>query len=276
MVIRLALFFLLFLFSINAKEDSLLLKKVRNIVYEDNYNLYNGLIKKIFAVEGEFYKDDKIDLLKVVKTLKSNGLLTLFFDKPQKIKINFKTAPNPILAVKIITDALNSSGFYGYLVLEAIQNYDEFSYSIYLKSEYAPNPIILDEAFKKSGVNINDFIRLGKKEWLYYLDISNSYLNIEKLSLNTIYDLNVGMEAFWFNISDGKEMLIKSKGRNTWYPHIAVYSKELKLLKLYRMNKITENLNISLSDEAYYLKISDIYKLSNIKDGLKLFLKDGK
>ncbi|MCD4668686.1 MAG: hypothetical protein K8R44_08920 [Sulfurimonas sp.] len=257
-------------FSNEFAEDSLLIQKVKTFVSEDSFVKNKDFIKLIFSPEGNYYRQDRVDVVRVVQTLKENGLLNLFFDKPQELKLSFKTNGSPLFFVKVMGDTLRNIGYYRYVTKESNLNNSGFTWVISLNAEYATDPLILQQELNKSGCSVVDIYRLETNNWEYSIDMSRGYLNVATLEDSNELKLKRSLYAHWLNVSDIKTLKIKSSMRDRWYPHITYYDKQLHLLKVIKKDVKTRTLSLVIPEDAKYIKISDIYTLKNVKDNLVL------
>lgn len=250
--------------------ENLLTQKIQSFISEDDYYSNEKFIKLIFSPEENFYRQERIDVVKVVQTLKENGLLNLFFEKPQELQLSFKTSGSPLFFVKIMGDTLRNIGYYRYVTMESNLDASAFTWTIALKSEYATDPLILQEELQKSGCAIIDITRNTKDDWEYSIDISQGNLNIETLKSKEELKLQRSLYAHWLNVSEIKKLKIKSSFRDHWFPKITYYDKQLHLLKVFKKDKRTRTLFLKIPNNATYIKIDDMYTLKNVKDKLVL------
>lgn len=262
----------IFLFLTNAIFANILQDSIKSLVNEDTYKKHYRLFKKIFQNEEEFLiTENRVDILKVIKTLKENGLLNLFFTSPKKNYITFKTNANPLFFMKLIEDNLRNLGYS--LVYTQSVNYDEiFEWKIYFVSEYTLDPELFTRFLEKSGCEVLEIKRLNESSWDYFINIDNAYLNVKKLVLKEKTRLKRPLNDYWLNVSEGSKISIASFGGNRWYPKISVFDKNLHLLKVYKKDEKTDWLVFHLPAGAYYIKISDSYTLNNLKYGLRVTL----
>ncbi len=257
-------------FSNEFAEDSLLIQKVKTFVSEDSFVKNKDFIKLIFSPEGNYYRQDRIDVVRLVQTLKENGLLNLFFDKPQELKLSFKTNGSPLFFVKVMGDTLRNIGYYRYVTKESNLNNSGFTWVILLNAEYATDPLILQQELNKSGCSIVDIYRIDTNDWEYSIDMSRGYLNVTTLEDSNEFKLKRSPYAHWLNVSNIQTLKIKSSWRDRWYPYITYYDKQLHLLKVIKKDVKTRTLSLVIPEDAKYIKISDIYTLKNVKDNLIL------
>lgn len=263
---------LLFHFAYSAEIDEDPLEtKIKSFLSEKAYAQNKDFIHVIFEPRSAFYIKERVDAVKVIQTLKENGLLNLFFTSPQDFRLNFRTSGFPLFFVKIMEDTLQNIGYFRYVTTASNFDTSEFVWSIDLRSEYATDPLILQNELQKSGCNIIDVSRDSQKEWTYTIDITNGYLNVVTLHADEEVHVKRSLYAQWLDVSKIRSLKIKSSRRNRWYPYIAYYDASLHLLKLLKRERIYKQLTIKMPKNTKYIKISDMYTLKNVKDELRLY-----
>jgi len=269
-MVKKILFLLVFFLSLQANDKELLHQKIKEIVSLDSYEQNKAYIGIVFSPEDNFVKNGRVDIIKIVKTLKDNGLLDLFFDKPTEIELVFKTNGTPLFFVKILEDTLRNIGYYRFVTKSASYNNSEFNWDVGVVSEYATDPIILQKELAKSNCKIVDIKRETPTKWIYTIDISNASMDVKKLNNQEEVSLKRSLSPYWLNISKIRKLHVISRGRNNWYPDISFFDAMLHLVKVIQIDKKTKNLNLKMPKTAKYIKISDIYTMKNIKDRLVL------
>jgi hypothetical protein len=247
--------------------------KIKSFLDEKTYTENKKFIDVIFNPPEEFYLNDRVNAVRVIQTLKENGLLNLFFASPRELKLEFKTNSSPLFFMKIMEDTLRSIGYYRYVTNYSKMDSSEFSWEITLFAEYATDPIILDNALSSSGCSIVDIQRISIDKWIYTIDMTNGYLNTKKLQPNSEYKLKHSLDAVWLDISEISSLSVRSSIRNRWYPYLAYYDSSLHLLKLVKKENVVSKMRLDIPNNAKYLKITDNYNIKNIKD--ELILKSG-
>jgi len=283
-MVKILFTFLLLTFTLYAQEEPLLESQDELVVTEDplvvkiksflevsTYENNKEFIDVIFDPPAAFYESDRVDSVKVVQTLKENGLLKLYFKKPQELQLNFKTSGAPLFFVKLMGDTLRNIGYYRYVTRASHMDASEFTWNISLTSEYATDPLILEQELNKSGCKIIDIERNSSHEWTYVVDMTSGYLNIVKLQAKKKSRLKRSLYAHWINVSKIKSLTITSSRRNSWYPYIAFYDASLHLLKVVKEDEIYRKINLDIPRNTKYLKISDLYTLKNVRDELALY-----
>ncbi|MFT7860034.1 MAG: hypothetical protein ABXS93_03765 [Sulfurimonas sp.] len=256
--------------AVVVQEDALT-QKVKEFVSPNTYEENRAFIDAIFDPKSAFYKNDRVDSVKVIQTLQDNGLLDLFFKTPQEIRLNFRTNGSPIFFVKIISDTLTALGYYKYVTVASKRDASEFVWSVNLTSEYATDPLILQKELAKKMCEIVDIQRSSAKEWSYLIDISNARLNVKELESGENFTLKRSLYEHWLNVSKIKHLSIQSSHRNRWYPYIAYYDSSLHLLKVIKKDTIHKTLELTIPKNSAYVKISDLYTLKNIRDELVFY-----
>ena len=251
-------------------ESDLLSKKIKSFVGESVYENKRNFFDVIFEPQSSFFLNDKINVIKVVQTLKENGLLKLFFKTPKELTLHFKTSGSPIFFVKIMGDSLRNIGYYRYVTTSSNLSSSEFTWSIALTSEYATDPIVLQTQLKKVGCSIVEIYRKSATDWTYVVNMGQAILNLVQLENNKEVKLKHSLYAHWLNCSKIQKLQIKSTRRNNWYPYIAYYDASLHLLKVIKEDKKSSRILLDIPKEAQYMKIADLYTLKNVKDELIL------
>jgi len=269
-------FFIFIFLFVNIFSDELLDVKIKSFISEKEYIKNKDFIDIIFSPASNYYVQDRIDNVKIIKTLKENGLLNLFFDKPKELNLSFITSGSPIFFLKIMGDTLRDIGYYRYVTVSSNLNVSEFTWNISLNSEYATDPLILQQELLKRGCSIVDIERESSTRWSYSIDMSNGYLDVQKLYGFEQVVLKRSLYAHWLNIQEIENLYIKSSVRNSWYPYITYYDKSLHLLEVIKRDVRSKFIHLEIPPQAMYMKISDLYTLKNVKDPLILIPKNSR
>ena len=249
--------------------------KVRSLVGEKNFRLHANLIKIIFKNKQNFIKNGQINTIKVSKVLKENGLLKLFFNKPQDISVMFKTNQNPLFFMKLINDSLKSLGYYFFITKSAEKQNNIFQWEININTEYAIDPVIFAKELKKRGCIVTDLDRKSDIKWVYNIDMINSnILEAKYISDNEEIKLAKPIDDYWLRInSNAKKIKLSTHRLDNWFPYLAFYDKDLHVIEIFKKDERTREITINIPDGCKYITISDIYILNNIKRGLKVLVK---
>jgi len=257
-------------------QEDMLLSKIKDFLDEKSYNENREFIDVIFEPKSSFYKNERVNAVKVIQTLKENGLLKLFFPQPSELKLNFKTSGTPLFFIKIMGDTLRNIGYFRYVTTASHLDASEFEWKISLTAEYATDPLVLENELNKNNCRIIDIERKSATEWSYIIDISEGSLDIDSVENGNSFKLKRSLYAHWLNISQVKSLTIKSSRRNSWYPYIAYYDASLHLLEVIKKDKVFYKLKLNIPQNAKYIKISDLYTLKNVRESLLLFPRGSK
>jgi len=253
-----------------AEQKDLLQEKIKALIGQNAYARHIKFIKIIFSNEENYYMNDRVDVAKVIQTLKDNGLLDLFFKKPQEMHLTFQSSGYPLFFVKIMSDTLQSMGYYRFITDRAKQDESGFFWTIRLTSEYAIDPVLLKDALQKRGCDIVDIDRNSQINWSYHIDMKEAYLMLDELAPYQERVLKKSLYEHWVNVKSAKSLTIWSLKGNNWYPYVSIYDKELHLLKVYKRDRKTKKIKLELPEDTAYVKIADLYSLKNIKEGLRI------
>lgn len=268
--VLLALLLLSSLSFADIEQDRLLTEKIKTLINPNTYAKNSAYIEILFSPKSDYFINDRVNAVKVIQTLKDNGLLNLFFKKPSELTLRFKTNGSPLFFVKIMGDTLRNIGYYRYVTQESNLSNSEFTWTINLTSEYATDPLILQQELSKSGSQIVDIKRDSATDWTYVVDMRGGRLNVDSLQEGVELSLKRSLYSKWIDVSQVKKIKISSSSRNSWYPYIAYYDASLHLLKVEKHDRRKRELTLELNDNTHYIKISDIYSLKNIRDDLTL------
>ena len=257
-------------FAQEIDKHELLINKIKTFITPAKFEKNKAYINIIFSPEDEYFIQDRLDSVKIVQNLKENGLLNLFFKKPQELELSFKTNSSPLFFVKLIGDSLRSIGYYRYVTHSSSYNNSEFKWTITMLSEYATDPMILNKELSKRGSVIVDIVRNSANSWEYSVDISNAHLIVKKLDISQEITLKRSLYAYWLDVSGVMKLKILSSNRNDWHPYITYYDNSLHLLKVIKKSDKTRYISLKIPQSAKYIKISDLYTLKNVKEPLIL------
>jgi hypothetical protein len=276
-MVKLLLLFALLVSSVFSAEvksknqNDLVIEKVKSLISPATFAKDREFINIIFSPREDYYiSKERVDSVKVIQTLKENGILNLFFQTPRETNISFKTEGVPLFFVKIMSDSLRNIGYYRYVTKESLYSDSKFTWSISMLSEYATDPLILSQELKKSNCEIIDVVRESQTDWTYVIDMKNAKLNVATLEDSEEFRLKRSLYSYWLDVSKIDKIDITSSYRNDWYPYIAYYDKSLKLLRVIKIDEKRSRITLNMRENTHYIKISDIYSLKNIKDDLVL------
>jgi len=253
--------------------DERLDDKIRSLVGDAAYAENKAFIDIVFTPDTAFMENDRLDVVKIVGTLKENGLMNLFFDEPKQLELTFSTNGSPLFFVKLMGETLRSMGYYRYITDESRLDNSSFFWKIRLATEYATDPVILREELRKRHCDVIDIERESPTQWTYHIDMSQAHLALEPLQNGKEVSFNRSLEAHWLDVSQVASLTIYSLRGNNWYPYVVFYDSSMRLLKVYKRDRKTWEVTLRPPRDAAYVKLTDLYTLKNIKDGFKIVSK---
>jgi len=271
---KLILFCLLFFSFVKA---DLLQDKIENIMRSDDVTLHRNLLNVLFKDRDKFYMSsnhERLNLPKVLSTLKTNGLLNLKFNHPTTFHAVFVFYGHTIKSLKVINDTLKSIGYYYYNIDEIQKDGDALYYSIDFKTEYAIDPNILYGELIKSNAKLINIEKISQDNWKYFIDTRFSSLaNATKVPNNEKVKLDKPLKPYFLEINGARQLKIINHRLNHWYPYLVFYDENLNVLKVYKNESAFRNATFNIPAYTKFIKISDLYNLINIKRGISIILK---
>lgn len=243
---------------------------IKSYLGAKTYDANKAFINIIFHNPKQFFTSNKVDDIQVIKTLKNNGLLQLFYKHPKQLSVSFKTNGTPLFFIKLVSHALRSIGYYRYITKEVNSSLASFVWTIDFTSDYAIDPTILSGALNRLGCSIVNVSLTDKTFWHYQIDMQNAHLPSVKLQANLQINVSRPLYPPWFNVSSVKKIQITSNAGNSWYPYIVFYDKNLKILKIRKINKKIAQISLNIPKQSVYMQLDDLYTLQNISNGLQI------
>jgi len=256
-------------------KKELLDAKIISFIGEESYERNRDYIHINFKNVKSFYTKENINVVKVVETLEENGLLHLFFKEPQQYEMTFHSTGDPLFFVKLMGDALRDIGYYRYVTKESTNDGSGFEWKISLEAEYVTDPVLLRKELATRGCEIVDIVRNSATDWHYNIDTSKAHLKADKLTSGKTKKYKRLQYAKWLDVAHVKKISVKSHRANFWFPYIALYDSSLRLLKVIKKDEETKKLKFELPEETRYIRVSDLYTITNIRYGL-VFSPSGK
>jgi len=249
--------------------------KIANYIGKNEYMTQKKILQIVMGNHNKYILDNnKTDDIAILKALEKNGFMNLALSSPKKVIVTFQVDSAPLLFLKIINDSLNAIGFNFYITKKAIYDNKIFLWTISLDSEYLIDPVSLSEELKQYGCKIINVTKLDKLHWDYAISLDNAKIQSFHVVSESTYKLKKPIKPYWINIDpEVKSIFISSYPLNRWHPYIAFFDKQLKILKIYQNNQKEEKVNIEIPQNTKYILIDDKYTLSNIRSGLKIYIK---
>lgn len=245
--------------------------KVRNLIGSNNYQLNANFINKIFAKKNMYYTGGRLDIVKVVYALKSNGLLSSRFGQPKEVKLSFSARTSPVLLAKIGNDILASMGYSYFMVSRAKQSSGFSTMEFSFNTEHSPDiGIILDELGKR-GFACLDINRVGVQQWDYVLEVGEARLpNTKFLIKGSNLNLREPSGEYWIALNVGGNLTIQTLNFSKWNPRVVLYDQNLGIVDLVSDTGSVSTLKLKVPHGVKFMMITDYDNSENLKSGISL------
>jgi hypothetical protein len=238
--------------------------KVENVLGKEDYNKHINLINYIISKNLSYEE--------VLDELRINKLLKLNLGGQKYLDLTLVIENSSLKSFKIIKDSFKSLGYYKYLTKKLIIKSSVITWNVELKTEMAIDPTVLVKALKQNNSLVTDIIKEDENIWTYYIDNKNSKLSdVKSLILSDELTLKKALKAYLLEIDTNTNSLdIYSKAGNRWYPKVIFYDNELNILQSIQKDTFHRYLKVYVPYNTKYIKIDDLFSLSNIKRGMKI------
>ena len=248
--------------------------KIKNLIGDKNYKIHKNLIDNLTKNQNYFYTANGLNYSAILKMLKEQGLISLEFNAPKEVSITFVVKNNYKKALKILKETLNTLGYTYYFTDFFTNSNNTLKWKIRFKSDFMLDPYIFNNELNKTESQIIDIVKISNYEWLYKINVENSKLyNSIKIEKNEKVKLLKPLKPYLLYVNDAKELIVLSRKLNSWFPKLAFYSKELKVLGVVEKNRIYRGVKIKIPENTSYIKIDDSFTLLNIKRGLTIIVR---
>jgi hypothetical protein len=261
----------LFFASLHA---DLLDNKIKNLIGEKKYQVHKNLLESLTKERGNFYIGENLHYTPLLQILKNEGLIELDLGSPKDVSIKFLVDKSHKKGLKILKDTLSSLG-YTYYFTDYLKNVDDIlQWKIRFKSEFMLDPYMLNKELIKIESRITDISKISNSEWLYKINVENSKIyDSIKIEKNEKVKLLKPLKPYLLEIDEAKEIVIISRKLNNWFPKLAFFDKELKVLAVIEKTRMYRGVKIPIPQNTRYVKVDDSFTLLNIKRGLTVIVK---
>ena len=247
--------------------------KIRMLVDPESYQRHSKLLELIFKERERFYTENGPDILLIVETLKENGLLRIFHKTPRELTATFETRINPLFLIKALQDSLNDLGFNYYLTSAFEKSGERFLWRLSYKSQYAIDPVVLAGQLDRYGIRFYDISRDGD-DWYYHLSAPEPELSgSEPLDSREARRLINPSGEYWVRLrEEGRYLEVRTLSPGYWYPDVVFYDRYLNILKIYRKDRSTRGVRLTIPEDTRYIKVTDRFTVENLKHGIRIGL----
>lgn len=242
---------------------------------KEAYESQRNLVSILFKDDRDFedFEDGSIDLVKVLETLKDNGLLQLFFPETKSIEITFKANERPLLFLRVINESLQAMGYNYYLTKSISKDSSEILWKIGITTQHLVDPIIFAKQVQARGAKVVKIEREDEASWVYRIDTHGAKPQVSQFEHDVDIDLNKPIKPYWIDVSNASVMILLAKPADRWFPQIVFFDEALQIIEDVRMEDFKSRIQLTIPEHALFAKVEDRYSLDNIKRGLTLYLK---
>lgn len=260
---------LLFLFLSIFVYADILDDKIKILVDPKTFVRHQGLINVIFRDRSSFFLGENIDYVKVVETLKENGLLEIFYPHPRNLTISFVSTISSDMFASIITNILRDMG-YSYYITKFFKKDNFYIYwSINYVSDHVIDPVLFAKKLHSYNIKIHE---LSRKDNVWEYSLGSSMVTLadaKKVKRKDNFSmLNPGGE-YWLELHTRlKKLQVSNKSSSYWYPKVILYDKNFKIIEIFKRNVNRRGISLAISPKVRFVKIADLYSSNALKRGI--------
>lgn len=243
---------------------------VLGILGPSDYNTHKNLINHIFKNEQDFYINGKLDYSKITEELEKNNLLKTNSSVVSGTELSFSFNSNPKISFKNMNDILRAIGIQNYTTTTQTVIDNQLKWSIKVQTAAAINPLKISNELKNANCRVVDIKKEGKN-LSFYIDSSNaSVYKAESLVTQNELNLRRATKPHIIELGNIYRVNIESNSGNSWYPLVTFYDSAYNAIDVVEKYSLEKSLKLVVPSGAKFMKIDDIYALSNIKNGLTI------
>lgn len=271
------LFFLLLIFLQNLYAITLQ-EKIKALIPSSTYKSNENFIRKIFSDEKSFYTNKDFNIEKILKTLKSNGLLPLKLQKPSNVEISFRvnalsqTDSNPsfIFLNFATSNLLTNMGYKSFYTSKARKLDNQFLISYIINTESNLDPTILLANLAARGYITLDVQRYNDKDWIFDITLRRTSLTNTNAVQKGSKELTQINGKYWLSISGSGTLNITANNEVKWYPKVIMFDKDMNMVNVIMLENSSNSYSLKITNDVKYLMITDNYNSTNLRSGIVL------
>ncbi|MDE5591473.1 MAG: hypothetical protein K2I63_00735 [Helicobacter sp.] len=239
-----------------------------------DYKINQKFIQRLFQNENDFIdKEGEADLYKISQTLKQNGLLKIIFNAPMELQTTFNVAGNPLAFTSALYDILGAMGYYYFITQQSILKESSYHLTLLMNTEYAIDPVLLQEHLKNYGYKILKIKKGDTNKWDY--EVQEKTIKYPRATFLEPFQkqekANLSGE-YWYQISEGNILSVTSNNASPWYPKIVFFNEKLQILDIFTQATEVRKIRVKIPKSTTFIKISDSYLPIITKNGLTVEL----
>ena len=78
---------------------------------------------------------------------------------------------------------------------------------------------------------------------------------------------------YWVRLrEEGRYLEVRTLSPGYWYPDVVFYDRYLNILKIYRKDRSTRGVRLTIPEDTRYIKVTDRFTVENLKHGIRIGL----
>ncbi len=192
--------------------------------------------------------------------------LIAFAAQPNQIRTEIGFSGGPVVALKTIQRSFNAAGYKFDVDAMSLEN-GKSVMSGRAVGMRAFSPEVFIENLKEEGMAIESIASI-QSVLTMTLNAENSVWNAPLIASDDGIQLERSSSAQWFRVENAQTIRIESPYVGKWYPDVAVLDASLRVLYSHRSLKAIEHFEIELPEGACYLKVSNVWGMKVLKEGM--------
>ncbi|BCD60858.1 MULTISPECIES: hypothetical protein [unclassified Nitratiruptor] len=241
--------------------------EIISIIGQEKFDQNRAILHAVFLKRDRYVQNEMVDISKVVQVLKRIGLIEEQFDRPTEQTLLFRSFSEPNLFFKNAFDAMQKVDIFDYTVSQIKKSEEEYQIAFHYASTKIADPVAITRFLRKNGMNV---VHLQKVDTRWEYTIAPTLPTIDAMKLDNKLYIKQIRKPIWIDVSRYQTLIFYPSPRNHWFAKIFIYDNHLYPLAVIKKDERVKKLTVQLPKGSYYIKISDIYTMKNMKYSLKI------
>jgi len=192
--------------------------------------------------------------------------LGLFGAQLTQIKTHIELTADPLVGLTTLIYSFNTLGYK--LQIDSVSTQKSVSRIDALVIGLKPlNPVVLGDTLQENGIKLT-YARMNQETMELGIDATAAVWNVPLLNPDEGVEMQRSNTPYWFRVEGGQMIRIEPAYGAKWYPDVSVMDASMHVLSTERSEKSVHELEFSLPEGAYYLKISNTNGMKALKEGM--------
>lgn len=181
-------------------------------------------------------------------------------------KAHIELTSDPLVGLTTLTHSFNALGYK--MQIDSISTQKTVSQIDALIIGLKPfTPASLSGALQENGIKLT-YSRMNQETMELGIDASAAVWDVQVLNPDEGVELQRSNTPYWFRVEAGQVIRIQPPYGAKWYPDVSVMDASMHILSTERSEKSVNELEFTLPEEAFYLKISNTNGMKALKEGM--------